>query len=212
MTDSTESLIASLAELMEPVTPSSQPLVLFIKWLSGSLAYMLIMLLCFGLRGDLPQHLHAPLFLAETGLLACLVVTSGVSAIVLSFPDLYQRRWLAFTPVLPLLLFLVTLYIEWLRDSPPSPEPPHGMECLLCISMFSLLPAAVLMLLLRRQASTHYYLAGAIALLAATSIGCLTLRLSEKTDSIAHLVKWHYLPMIGFGILGLWLGRKLLKW
>jgi hypothetical protein len=212
MTDSTESLIASLAEEMEPVTPASRPLALFVKWLAGSLAYTLIVLLYFGLRRDLFLHLHTPLYLAETGLLACLVVTSGISAVTLSFPDLYQRRWAVFTPVLPLLLFLATLYIEWLHDSPPAPEPPHGMDCLLCISMFSVLPAALLMLLLRRQASTHYYLAGGIALLAATSIGCLTLRLSEDTDSILHLIKWHYLPMIGFSFLGIRLGRKLLKW
>ncbi|MGB8078611.1 MAG: hypothetical protein WCF09_12135 [Gallionella sp.] len=27
-----------------------------------------------------------------------------------------------------------------------------------------------------------------------------------------HVIRWHYLPMIGFGIIGMWLGRRALKW
>jgi hypothetical protein len=212
MTDGTENLIASLAEGMEPTRPAARPLALFLKWLAGAVVYIAVLLFCFGLRNDLLTGFHSPLFLAETGLLACLVVTSGISAVILSFPDLYQRRWAVFMPVLPLALFLATLYAGWLHDNPPSPQPPHGLMCLLCICMYSLPPAIGLLLLLRRQASTHYYLAGAVTLLASSSIGCLALRLSENTDSIAHLLKWHYLPIVGFGLLGVWLGGKLLKW
>jgi hypothetical protein len=210
MTDRTENLIAALAGGMEPSAPPSRPLMLFLGWLGGSLAYAGTMLAFMGLRHDLLLRLHAPLFLAEVSLLACLVVTSAISAVMLSYPDLYQRRWLVFTPALPLLLFIVTLAVEAFRDA--APEPSHGMDCLLCISMASLPPAAGMMMILRRQASTHYYMAGGIALIASTSIGCLALRLSEDTDSIAHLLKWHYLPMIGFGMLGVWLGKRLLKW
>jgi len=38
------------------------------------------------------------------------------------------------------------------------------------------------------------------------------LRLYEQTDSIMHVIEWHYLPMIVFGIIGMWLGKTALKW
>jgi hypothetical protein len=45
-----------------------------------------------------------------------------------------------------------------------------------------------------------------------TVVSALWLRLHEMNDSIIHLIQWHYLPMLAFGLIGLWLGRVLLKW
>ncbi|HTY98673.1 MAG TPA: NrsF family protein, partial [Rhodocyclaceae bacterium] len=61
-------------------------------------------------------------------------------------------------------------------------------------------------------ASTHGRWAGSIAVLAAFSVGALWLRLHEVNDSIAHVVIWHYLPMLAAGSLGFGLGKRLLKW
>jgi len=76
----------------------------------------------------------------------------------------------------------------------------------------TLLPAAWAFYSLRKLASTHYRLAGSAALLSAFSVGALWLRLHEQTDSITHLVEWHYLPMLALGLAGLWLGKLVLKW
>jgi hypothetical protein len=65
---------------------------------------------------------------------------------------------------------------------------------------------------MRKFASTHYHWAGSIALLFAFSVGALWLRLHEANDSVMHVVEWHYLPMIAFGIAGWLLGKTLLKW
>lgn len=65
---------------------------------------------------------------------------------------------------------------------------------------------------MRHQASTHCAIAGSVALLSAFSVGALWLRLEEVNDSILHVVEWHYLPMLAIGILGLGLGKKILKW
>ena len=67
-------------------------------------------------------------------------------------------------------------------------------------------------LCLRRFASTHSRWTGMVALLAAFSVGALWLRLHEETDSIDHVVLWHYLPMVAISLAGWWLGRRLLKW
>ncbi len=212
MTDNTENLIATLANTMEPVTRAAPPLVLFLKWFCCALIYLALLTFIWPPRPDIALKLHSPLYLAEVVALIMVMISSGLSATALSFPDLHQKRWLVFAPVIPILLFVTVLAIEWLADNPPAPAPVHSFECLQCIILLTILPAAGMLYMLRKQASIHYYLAGGIALIAASSVGCLTLRIAENTDCIYHLITWHYLPMIGFGIIGIWLGRKFLKW
>ena len=65
---------------------------------------------------------------------------------------------------------------------------------------------------MRKYASTHYRLAGSVALLSAFSVGALWLRLHEVNDSIVHVIEWHYLPMLVIGLIGLGLGQRVLKW
>ena len=54
--------------------------------------------------------------------------------------------------------------------------------------------------------------AGLLAVIAAVSVGAITLRLAEANDEIMHLLSWHYLPSIFFASLGALLGRYLLRW
>jgi hypothetical protein len=78
--------------------------------------------------------------------------------------------------------------------------------------MYSMLPAIWTLYEMRKFASTHFRWAGSIALLSAFSVGAIWLRLHEVNDSIVHLIEWHYLPMIAFGLVGWGLGKKLLQW
>lgn len=207
----TDTLIASLADDMKAVKPAAHPVTLLAKWLVVSLCYMSVLLCFSGLRPDLADQLHRPAYAAEVSLLLLIVLTCGISAVMLSFPDMYQKRWVTFTPAVPLLMFVGLMIAEYLQET-PLPKPPHGFECLLSIGFYSLVPALSMMLLLRNQASTHYNTAGGTALLASASMGCFALRLCEETNSIIHLVTWHYLPILGFALAGVWLGQKILKW
>ena len=207
-----DELITQLTDDSAPVSAAASPAALFLKWTLGAVLYIALALYISGMRGDLAVRFQSPLFFAEIAALATMLLTTFLSAATLSFPDVRQKQWLVWLPVVPVLAFVCILYVSWLNDVPPAPAPEHHFICLLCIALYSLLPAAVILYGLRRHATTHSRLTGAIALLSASSLGCLILRLSEETNSISHLIGWHYLPMIGFSILGLWLGRIWLKW
>jgi hypothetical protein len=208
----TDELIASLAKeaapAVKPVTPSR----LLIQWLGVCAFYAVIIVALYGLRADMPQMLASPEFILEMFLLAALIVTTGLASAALSFPDRFQRQWMTVLPAVPFFAFAILLYVSWVAAASVPQEVAHGIECLLCITLYSLLPAGYMLHMLRRQASTHYYLLGGSMMLAAGSFGCLLLRLIEPANSMLHLITWHYLPLVAFSMIGLWIGRKVFKW
>jgi hypothetical protein len=210
--DNIEQLVESLAADTAKVKPAPHPFMLAVKWMAAAAVYLAVSLAASGLRPDLAQALQQPWYVAELVMLLLVFVASAVSAALLSFPDLHQKQALAFSPVVLFALFVLLMLFAWNADSPPAPLPVHSWQCTLSILLVSLLPAAWTFYAMRKYASTHYRWAGSIALLSAFSVGALWLRLHEVNDSIYHVVLWHYLPMLGTGLFGLWLGKKLLKW
>lgn len=208
----TEQLIENIARDAKPVKRAPHPFKLSAWWLIGATLYLAVTLIFFRLRPDLLLKFQSPLFLAEIVLLVGIVMTASMSAALLAFPDMHQKRWLAVTPIFVGLLFILTMGCAWYADNPASPPPLHNIKCTAEIAILALLPVAWIFFSMRGLASTHPYLTGGTALLFAFGIGALSLRLVEQTDSIAHVVLWHYLPMVAAVVLGLWIGKKLLKW
>lgn len=207
-----DDLIGQLAQEGGAVKPAPHPVALSLQWMGLSALYLLVLLLFSGVRNELAAAFAHPWFAIEVGLLVVVFAVTSVSAALLSFPDMYQMRRVVWTPLLVFGVFACVLFMAWRADVPPAPFPVHGIECTLAILMVALLPGAWLLYLMRKLASTHYQWAGSIALLHAFSVGALWLRLQENNDSILHVLQWHYLPMIVFGIIGLWVGKLILKW
>ncbi len=207
-----DSLVESLAADVKPVKRLLSPVRLTLLWSAAAIIYLVVTLLLTGFRADIAQSLRNPWFNMELLTLLLVFISATLGAAVLAFPDLYQKRALAWAPLVAFLLFTATMAGAWLVDSPPSPKPVHNIECTASITLTALLPALWTFLSLRRYASTHSQWAGSVALLSAFSVGAIWLRLHEDTDSIAHVVVWHYLPMLAIGLIGFWLGKRLLKW
>lgn len=207
-----DDLITRLAQDAPGVKPAPHPVLLSLEWALGAVVYVGVSLMISGVRPDLMLKLQEPLFFAEVATLAGILVTTCLSAALLSFPDLHQKRRIVFVPAVTFVLFMVAVFLAWQADAPPSPPPVHNLECTLSITLLATLPAAWILYVMRKYASTHQYWAGSIALLSAFSTGALWLRLYETTDSIVHVIQWHYLPMIAIGLLGMWLGKTILKW
>lgn len=207
-----DSLVESLAADAKPIKKLPSPLRLTLLWSIAAIIYLAVTLLLSGFRADIAQSLRNPWFDMELLALLMVFVSAMLSAAVLAFPDLHQKRVLAWTPAVTFLLFTAVMASAWLADSPPSPKPVHSIECTASITLTTLFPALWTFLSLRRYASTHSQWAGSVALLSAFSVGAIWLRMHEETDSIAHVVVWHYLPMLAIGLIGFWLGKRLLKW
>jgi len=207
-----DDLVARLTQDVTAVKPAPHPFVLSLKLIGVAAIYLVVSLALSGLRPDWLVAFRNPWFSAEVLTLSGIFLTTTLSAALLGFPDQYQKRQLVFAPVWMFALFLLLLFFAWCTESIPAPLPVHSFQCTLGITWMALLPTVWTFYAIRKYASTHYRLAGGVVLLSAFSLGALWLRLHEATDSITHVIEWHYLPMLGIGIVGLWLGRWLLKW
>jgi hypothetical protein len=207
-----DELISKLAQDTATVKRAPHPFMLSIEWMVVAAFYLAVSLMISNARHDLLLKLHDPWFAAEIAALAGIFISTSLSAALLSYPDLYQKRRIAFAPIVTFALFVLVIFLAWQADNPPAPLPAHSFECTISITLVALLPAAWTFYVMRKFASTHTHWAGGIAFLFAFSIGALWLRLYEQNDSIVHVIEWHYLPMLGFGIIGMWLGKKVLKW
>jgi hypothetical protein len=207
-----DELINKLAQDMPAVKRARHPFLLSIEWMVVAAFYIAVSLMISGARHDLWLEFHKPWFAAEIAALAGIFISTSLSAALLSYPDLHQKRRIVFAPIATFALFALVIFFAWRADNPPAPLPVHSFECTISIMLLSLLPAAWTFYVMRKFASTHTRWAGGIAFLFAFSIGALWLRLYEQNDSIMHVIEWHYLPMIGFGLVGMWLGKVVLKW
>jgi hypothetical protein len=208
----TEELVAALSREAAPTEPAPHPFALSVRWMAAAAFYLALSLIYSGLRPDLLLKLHEPWFAAEISGLVAIFIATSLSAALLAFPDLHQMRRVALAPVFLLAVFMLALVFAWQGTGSATLLPIHTYECTFCLVLVGVLPAAWYFLGIRKLASTHYRWAGSIVLLSALSIGALWLRLSEPNDSIVHVFQWHYLPMVGFGIAGMWLGKLILKW
>jgi hypothetical protein len=210
--NTTDKLIDELSSGLTASSKAGRPLVLFAKWLAGSLAWLAFMLLFYHIRPDIGAKLARPLFVYELIALAALVVSVAIAATYISFPDMLQKRWVVYLPVLPLIAFIYIVYLEFAYSVPAEPGKEASYLCLICISMISSAPAAIMFVMMRRQATTHIYMAGALAMVASTALGNLAFRFVEANDDMTHIVNWHFIPVVGFSFIGVLLGRKFLKW
>lgn len=208
----TDELIEALSREAVTAKPAPHPFVLSLQWMAAAGTYLAVSQIITDVRPDLLAKLHEPWFAAEIAVLGVIFITTSLSAALLSFPDFHQKRRVAYTPALLYALLLLIIFFAWYSTNPATPLPADTYECTICIFLISVLPAAWYFFAIRKMASTHARGAGGIVLLCALSIGALWLRLYEPNDSFAHVMQWHYLPMIGFGGVGMWLGKRILKW
>lgn len=212
----TSDLIASLSAQAKPTKKLRSPAYWAVRMLAVLAVYGAGTQIFLGLRPDLSQQLSRPFYACEVATLVLLLIASALAAVLAMYPDAYQKPRLLKLPyglfILVFALNMVQLFMPLdERMVMPSPEA-HAMECAICIAALALIPSAFIFALLRKGASVRQSQAGSFTVLAASAMGCLTLRLAEDNDSIMHLLQWHYVPTFLFAMIGVFLGKWLLKW
>lgn len=184
--------------------------------------YALFIQYIIGVRSDIMMQLMQPTFILECILLVLMGISSIISAILLMYPDVFQRKmvlkvpYIVFTLIVSLMLYQIAILDNsnnpMMVISNQSHYIQHTFECAVCIISIAIIPSGLMFLLQRKGATVYLMQSGIFAILAASSIGAFTLRLAEINVSASHIVVWHYLPTILFASIGAILGRWLLRW
>ena len=213
----TDDFIANLAADGTAVRVLPSPAELILKLSTILILYAVAVLALMGVREDLDAQLTRAVYVAEIAMLLALAATSLSAMIYRVFPDHYQDARAGTLALGTLTGFLVLLVFQFffpstLEYAATGTSVVHDMECTLCITAIAALPSFLAVRLLRKGASTQPFSAVAFAVLAATAVGCLVLRLSEMNDDPWHLIAWHYAPIFLYALAGGIIGRILLRW
>lgn len=205
----TNDLIKTLSSEMKPVTRLESPYRRFIKWV---LAAFLSLGSGIFLLGINPHLFHSFLifdFNLQTICLFFLALLSTLSAFLLSIPD-KNKPLINLIPFITLALWGLALIFALIKI--PTFTFDYGVVCIRDILLLSALPGIMLFLMLRQAAPLSPSKVGLFAMLGIAGLGAFGTQFVCRNGDPLHLLLWHFTPVLIIGILGILIGRFLLKW
>jgi hypothetical protein len=210
-------LIASLAADVRSLHWYERPVVLFSLWiLAAPLYYALI------IQNLLHQSLQKffamdPSTLFFVFALLTIFLSGSVIAFSEGLPGFLKRQAYLMLPLLALLAWLVSIVIALPQFDPAITRPnllPQAPD-LFCGKYeigISILPALAIFLLLRTLAPVRPVRTTAAFLLAAVSGSALCLEFFCPYHSIAHRIYGHWGVVVLTALIGMSVGRRILRW
>lgn len=212
MSTDTDKLIEKLSGDLKPVKPLLPAAVRAGCISAFSLAAVFggIFAAARGMRPDLAQKLSETPFLLETGAMAAAGLSAALAACRLCVPDTKIRA--SVKAMLGLSVFIwLALIVSALRLGGAGYAIPGEGDCLSDLSMLMVLPLAGICFLMTRGAPVWRGFAGFAMTLAVGSFAALGMRLLCPNDDAGHLLFWHFLPVMAYALIGVALGKILLK-
>lgn len=205
-----DALITQLAKQNAPVMPVSR-LRLSAEISAVTALLTALVALTYGLRPDMGVMLTQITFIIEMVLNLTLIGLAVLLAVQLSYPDSKGQSFIWQLTALVMVAYGVVLYVQNVASPGAAPDS-HGVECVLCILSFTLLPAAWLLWRLRRMAPTQLAQLGMAIFFMAAATGALGVRIVEYGHDSSGVVISHYVPMLALALLGAALGKKIFHW
>jgi hypothetical protein len=195
--NNTDTLIDSLCDNADAITPAQHPARMCMGWLIAITLYIFAFIGMVGIRVDLAIMLQEPLFIAEISAVILIIISSAVAASLGAFPDRARSRLATWAPLIPLSALLGIIIFDFVSTfSLPNARHLGEMGCMGWMCILSVLPIAGLFLLLSRGFCL-YRTAYAYAALASVMTAYFCLRLEEEHITPLHLILFHILPMAG---------------
>ncbi len=212
MNDGTEALIDRLSREAAPVRPLAPPHRRVALWLMPGLAVLALAVAWMGPREDLGARLVEARFLIEQGAALLTALAAAFGALVLCTPGMDRR--LALLPVLPGAVCAGMLGLgclaDWMRAGAEglrlAPEP----ACLGYIALIGIVPALVLVAMLRRGVPLAPRATLFLAGLAAAGLANFGLRLFHDTDAALMVLVWQFGSVLLLSAAAALTGRAVL--
>lgn len=209
--NSVEGLIDSLSSELEPVKTMSHPALRVLPWAIIALAYLAGTVHFLGVRVDIGEKLQETLFLFEMVLTFGIGITSAYVAGWLSVPDMGSRLWLLAIPSTLFAAFIALIGCTLIRNGFDMPYI-DWHHCFSDSLLMGFVPVTLLLILVKRGATTKPYWMSFMCVLSAGSLAWMAMRITCTSDRIGHNMIFHFLPFIVLAIVFSALARKLYRW
>ena len=205
-------LIARLAEDLEGTPPTLSLMNRLASWLAIVVIALVTGVLVVGMRGDFSQIFMTPRFTVEGFAIILAGISSGVLALVLAEPG-RSTRPATITALTALIVWGLSVYAALILQFDALASMSYlntkGFGCSREILAFALVPALVLVGLIRMGSAVHGRLAGGLLLLSAGFFGMFAMQFICANDGPLHLMAYHVVPVVLLGGIGWCTGKWL---
>jgi hypothetical protein len=209
----TNKLIERLTTGVGRVRPLAAPWRRTVAWVGASIVTTLLVGAFHTTSGGSTGTLDARFVLEEFAIFAT-AVTAAIAALSSVVPG---RDWrLALLPLLPLAIWLATLgqgcAQDWLRLGADGLTLRADWDCGLAALLIGVVPASLMVAMLRRGAPLVPGLALALGALAVASVINLGLRIFHVGDISLMVLVWHFGGVLVATVLARQFGSQVLRW
>lgn len=210
----TNEFIKLLAADLRPVRPLRPPWTRAALWLGVALPYVAAVVWSKLMMIDASQVVADVRFMVEQAATFATALAAAVAAFCSVLPR-FDRRMLLL-PLAPLGLWLASVghgcVQDWLRLGADGLTIRPDWDCLPSAIIIGIIPAIVLVAMLRRGAPLRPRLTLALAALAVASLANFGLQFAHAQDASIMVLAWHLGAAAVLSALGGWLGALILEW
>jgi hypothetical protein len=206
--------IQQLAERAQPVARLLAPWRRTTLWLAASLVYVGIVVAAYLVAsGGLRSSMEARLVLELAAILAT-ALTAAIAAFSSVVPG-RNRRFLLL-PLIPLSIWLATLgqscWQDWQSMGSAGLQLRSDWDCAVPALILSILPASMMLLMLRRGAPLAPSVTLALGALATGAVANLGLRIFHAGDLSIQILVWHVGGAVLVAMIASLAGPQVLRW
>jgi len=198
----TDDLIADLASRATPVRPLPAPGIRTLAWLAVAMASAAAGVLVFGTRPNLVSLMRDHEFLLTSALALATAGLSSAAALVLAVPGAERSALTRGLPFAVLGMWTLTVSMTVLEASQGLSGVSDWYVCAIRVTAIGLVPAIVLVAMLRRGAPLRREWTGALALAGAAAAGALAIQFICPVDDAGHALLGHLGPVLALAAIG----------
>lgn len=210
----TEELIVQLARSAGPVEPLAPAMTRMVRWTAGAVLLVSLGVVIVGTRADAATVITQSSFALIVLLTMATALLSAAAALVLSIPGAERSRIQRWLPIIAGAAWAAWLGAALIAGGAAGSRllaMPVHVACILQITALGLLPALVLMGMIRRAAPLEAGWNAGLAALAALALGAVGTQFICPIDDPAHLLVGHFMPVALVGAAAAWLGGRRLR-